>query len=148
MILSGRGNVITPLTKNYTLFIYLQELEMLFKRALAWESGEKGQLKLSAEKSGVYYFESTEGQGEAVGLLMEESLSSFREDYIKEKVPNCLGFQLVLLRVDEVCTALVFSSKYSYPSDALCATGGGIRTNMKRRRGGREPSNNLFSISR
>ena len=90
---------------------------MLFKRALAWESGEKGQLKMSAEKSGVYYFESTEGQGEAVGLLMEGSLSSFREDYIKEKVPNCLGFQLVLLRVDEVCTALVFSSKYSYPFD-------------------------------
>ena len=118
---------------------------MLFKRALAWESVEKGQLKLSAE-SGVYYFESTEGQGEAVGLLMEGSLSSFREDYIKEKVPNWLGFQLVLLRVDEVWTALVFSSKYSYPFDALCATGG-IRTNMKRRRGGREPSNNLFSIS-
>lgn len=86
-------------SKSQQNIFFLQEMENFFKRAISWEK-EAPEVKMAAEKEGVFNYYSTDG--EQVALLADGSLHSFSQEKVKTILESCVGFQLTFVALDEV----------------------------------------------
>ena len=80
-----------------------QLLEAFFKRALAWENGDKegqdeGGFSLSQEKDGIYLFQSDQ----EIGIMLEGHATKLPFGQIRSIAPGIKGFDLILIKLDKV----------------------------------------------
>lgn len=84
-------------------------MENFFKRAISWEK-EEPNIRHASEKEGVFYYEGTDGK--EVAFLTGGSFQSFSEEKVKEVLQSSVGFQLALVTLEAVGSAMIefFSS--------------------------------------